>query len=111
MAPAVFATTESVERVPVTRGTRWLRAVGRCSYEIYLFHMLVVFGVMALVRAMHPSTRSFPIWYALALAGSVLLGYIIAQTYSEPLNRRLRMASGVVFGKSRASDPQLTAGP
>ena len=31
----------------MARGTTWLRAIGRWSYEIYLFHMLAILGLMA----------------------------------------------------------------
>jgi hypothetical protein len=54
-------------------------------------------------------TRAFPLWYAAMLVGSVLLGYLIARSYSEPLNRRIRVASGLVFGDSPAQVAQLTA--
>lgn len=76
------------------KGTGWLRAVGRCSYEIYLFHMLVVLGLMALIREAHSAARTFPLWYAAMLGGGILVGYLIAQHYSEPLNRKIRTASG-----------------
>jgi lipid-A-disaccharide synthase-like uncharacterized protein len=59
--------------------------------------MLAVLGLMAVIRHMHPAARTFPLWYAAMLGGSILLGYLIAQSYSEPLNRRIRAASGSSF--------------
>src|SRR5438445_8148547 len=44
-------------------GTGWLRAIGRQSYEIYLFHMFVVLGLMALLKRMHPEPAMIPVWY------------------------------------------------
>jgi peptidoglycan/LPS O-acetylase OafA/YrhL len=85
----------------IARGTRWLRVVGRCSYEIYLFHMLIVLGLIAIVRQSHMAPRTFPLWYAAMLGGSILVGYIVARRYSEPLNRRIRTASGLAFGDDR----------
>lgn len=108
IALMVVAFGGGVGNLSMARGTRWLRVIGRCSYEIYLFHMLIVLGLIAIVRQLH-ATRAFPLWYAAMLGGSVLLGYLIAQTYSEPLNRRIRTASGLVFGDSRAQAAQLTA--
>jgi lipid-A-disaccharide synthase-like uncharacterized protein len=70
--------------------------------------MLIVPGLIAIVRQLHV-THAFSLWYAAMLGGSVLLGYLIAQTYSEPLNRLIRTASGLVFGDSRAQAAQLTA--
>jgi peptidoglycan/LPS O-acetylase OafA/YrhL len=87
------------------RGTGWLRVIGRCSYEIYLFHMLVVLALMAIVRHEHGAPRTFPLWYAAMLGASILLGYCIAQVYSEPANRRMRAASRLTFshGQARAT--------
>jgi peptidoglycan/LPS O-acetylase OafA/YrhL len=108
IALMLIALGSGVGNLAMARGTRWLRVVGRCSYEIYLFHMLIVLGLIAIVRQLRV-THAFSLWYAGMLGGSVLLGYLIAQTYSEPLNRRIRTASGLVFGDSRAQAAQLTA--
>ena len=96
-----------VGNLAMARGTRWLRLIGRCSYEIYLFHMLIVMGLIAIVRQLHVM-RAFSLWYAAMFGGSILLGYLIAKVYSEPLNRRIRTASGLVFADGRAEAPQLT---
>jgi peptidoglycan/LPS O-acetylase OafA/YrhL len=90
----VVAFGSGVGNLTMARGTRWLRIVGRCSYEIYLFHMLIVLGLIAIVRQLD-ITRAFGAWYAAMLAGSILLGYLIAKVYSEPLNQRIRAASGL----------------
>lgn len=76
-----------------SRGTRWLREIGRCSYEIYLFHMFVVLGLMSLFKRLHPAMKTIPLWYIVMLLLSVLLGYIVSRFYSEPLNRRLRASA------------------
>lgn len=107
VALMVVALGSGVGNLAMARGTRWLRLVGRCSYEIYLFHMLIVLGLIAVVRQLH-LTRAFGLWYAAMLVGSILLGYLIAKVYSEPLNRRIRTATGVIIVDSRAQAPQLT---
>ncbi|HEX3845329.1 MAG TPA: acyltransferase [Steroidobacteraceae bacterium] len=109
IALMVVAFGSGVGNVAFATGTRWLRVIGRCSYEIYLFHMLVVLGLIALVRHVHRAARTFPLWYAGMLGGSILLGYVIAQVYSEPLNRRIRTASGLTFSDGRAQARQLPA--
>ena len=108
IALMVIAFGSGVGNLAMARGTRWLRIVGRCSYEIYLFHMLIVLGLIAIVRQLQV-TRAFPLWYAAMLGGSILLGYLVAKVYSEPLNRRIRTTSGLVPAESRAQAAQLTA--
>lgn len=76
------------------RGAALLRLAGRCSYEIYLTHMFIVFGSMQVFKALSSAapTTKLPYFtaYAVMLVLSVLLGYAIERWYSEPLNRRLR---------------------
>lgn len=109
VALMVVAFGSGVGNVAFAKGTGWLRVIGRCSYEIYLFHMLIVLGLIAIVRYVHSTPWTFPLWYAAMLGGSILLGYLIAQVYSEPLNRRIRTASGLTFSDGRAQAAQLPA--
>lgn len=74
----------------LSRGTGWLRHIGRSSYEIYLVHMLVVLGLMNLFRSWQAPTSTIPLWYGAMLVGSLLLGHAVSRWYSEPLNARLR---------------------
>jgi peptidoglycan/LPS O-acetylase OafA/YrhL len=106
VAMMVVAFGSGVGNRAMARGTGWLRVIGRCSYEIYLFHMLIVLGLIAIVRQLHV-THAFSLWYAAMLGGSILLGYAIAKLYSEPLNRLIRAASGVAQA-TRAQDSRLT---
>jgi len=71
-------------------GTGWLRAIGRSSYEIYLFHMFVLLGLMNLFQRLHPVTTLIPLWYGGMLLLSIVLGLWVSRRYSEPLNRRFR---------------------
>lgn len=65
----------------------WL---GQHSYELYLFHILLLAGLMTnLPRSlMAPGTRLG--CFVLFVAASSLLSWAIARFYSEPLNRVLR---------------------
>ncbi|HEV7444273.1 MAG TPA: acyltransferase [Steroidobacteraceae bacterium] len=74
----------------LSRGTHWLRVIGRSSYEIYLFHMLVVLSLMGLFKRIQPPPTMIAMWYVGMLLLSVLLGCTMSSIYSEPLNRRLR---------------------
>lgn len=109
IALMVVAFGSGVGNALFARGTGWLRVIGRCSYEVYLFHMLIVLALMMIVRHVHSASQTFPLWYAAMLGGSILLGYVIAQVYSEPLNRRLRSAAGLTFSDGRARAVQLPA--
>jgi peptidoglycan/LPS O-acetylase OafA/YrhL len=77
---------------PGFRGAGWLRLIGRCSYEIYLSHMFVVFTTVTLFKATGANMAWIWAWYAGALGCSVLLGYGVARWFSEPANRVLREA-------------------
>jgi peptidoglycan/LPS O-acetylase OafA/YrhL len=109
VALMLVAFGSGVGNAVMARGSGWLRVIGRCSYEIYLFHMLIVLALIGAVRQMRVAQGELPLWYGAMLGGSVLLGYVIARIYSEPLNRRIRTASGLVFGNDRARATQLTA--
>src|SRR5262249_58540741 len=78
---------------PMAAGTGWLRAIGRWSYEIYLFHMLVIFGLMAWFKHSPRSGIVVIETYITMLALSVALGALVSRFYSEPLNRLLRSSS------------------
>jgi peptidoglycan/LPS O-acetylase OafA/YrhL len=74
----------------LARGTTWLRAVGRWSYEIYLFHMLAILGLMAWFKQDERSGFAIVAMYVAMLLVSIALGYLISRYFSEPLNQRLR---------------------
>jgi peptidoglycan/LPS O-acetylase OafA/YrhL len=74
----------------MARGTAWLRAVGRWSYEIYLFHMLVILGMMVWFKQEERSGFAIVLTYGLMLLASVALGWLVSRYFSEPLNARLR---------------------
>jgi peptidoglycan/LPS O-acetylase OafA/YrhL len=74
----------------MTIGTGWLRAIGRWSYEIYLFHMLVILGLMTWFKQEERSGFAIVATYGVMLLASIALGWLVARFFSEPLNRRLR---------------------
>jgi peptidoglycan/LPS O-acetylase OafA/YrhL len=74
----------------LTFGTSWLRALGRWSYEIYLFHMLPLLGLIVWFKQSERSGAAIIAMYFVMLAASIALGFLISRYFSEPLNRRLR---------------------
>ena len=66
----------------------WL---GRHSYELYLFHIVLLAGMRSLpwnFRAMGAIGKLS--WLVVFLAASSFVAWLIARFYSEPMNRRLR---------------------
>jgi peptidoglycan/LPS O-acetylase OafA/YrhL len=80
-------------------GTGWLCAIGRWSYEIYLFHMLAVLGLMAWFKQSSRSGIAVIGTYIAMLVLSVTVGGLVSRFYSEPLNRQLR---SVGLGRHRS---------
>jgi peptidoglycan/LPS O-acetylase OafA/YrhL len=75
------------------RSPRWLRPllrIGQYSYEVYLTHMFVVFGLFGLFLDVGKPMRLVPVLFVLAILISGLLGAAVSGLYSEPLNRFLR---------------------
>lgn len=72
------------------RGLGWLRRWGQLSYEIYLTHMFVVYGVVRLFRAAGGDMAQGWLWYLPALALCWLLGTMVERYLSVPCERWLR---------------------
>lgn len=78
--------------------TRWkgprildpLLKVGQRSYEVYLTHMFVVFGLFRLFIGAGKPIRAVPALFIAVILFSGLLGELVARFYSEPMNRLLR---------------------
>jgi peptidoglycan/LPS O-acetylase OafA/YrhL len=64
--------------------------LGHRSYEIYLTHMFVVFGLFHFFLLAGKPMRAIPILFITVILFSGVLGELVARFYSEPLNRWLR---------------------
>jgi len=71
-------------------GLGWLRSMGRHSYEIYLTHMFVVFGAVALFRGLGASPHWGWAWYLPVILACWGLGVLVARYFSVPCDRALR---------------------
>jgi peptidoglycan/LPS O-acetylase OafA/YrhL len=69
-----------------------LLALGRRSYEIYLTHMFVVFALFDAFIATGQRRSWLPALFAGCIAGSAVLGDLVARYHSEPMNHWLRQA-------------------
>ena len=78
-----------------TRITAVLAWFGRLSYELYLFHLVV----LGLIRSAYPvdsvAGDEKLVLLAFYLACATLLAAIVGRTYSEPLNRAIRSSLDV----------------
>lgn len=81
-----------VEPAKVPPGWGWLLSMGRCSYEIYLTHMFIVFALVALYRASGADAHLGFLWHVPAVLATWALGAALSRGFSEPVNRRLRQA-------------------
>ena len=73
------------------RSTGFLRWFGCNSYEVYLTHMLVVWPMVGLFFHFHQSLNTAVLWFLAITALTGIAGDMLARSYSDPLNRRLRL--------------------
>jgi peptidoglycan/LPS O-acetylase OafA/YrhL len=64
--------------------------LGRCSYEVYLTHMFVVFALFAIFVKYGSRIWSVPLLFVATVVVAAAAGDIIARFFSEPVNRMLR---------------------
>jgi peptidoglycan/LPS O-acetylase OafA/YrhL len=96
---AVFLFAEGANRTSIAeagsqnlfkRTLRPLAWFGSHSYELYLFH-IVVLAFMRNVYDRHSLPEGYkPLWFLLFLLLATLLANLVARLYSEPLNRWIR---------------------
>lgn len=77
--------------------------IGQYSYEIYLTHMFVVFALFALFLKAGKHMSLAPVLFVATVIVSGMLGAVVANFYSEPMNRLLRrrfLAVSTISGES-----------
>jgi peptidoglycan/LPS O-acetylase OafA/YrhL len=63
---------------------------GKCSYELYLFHIVILALMKTVITREQLGQYSKVLWLLTFLLISALLAEIISRFYSEPLNKKLR---------------------
>ncbi|HXP51731.1 MAG TPA: acyltransferase, partial [Bacteroidia bacterium] len=71
----------------ITRIVCWF---GKCSYELYLFHIVILALMKTIMSREQLGQYTKIFWLFLFLLVSALLAEIISRYYSEPLNKKLR---------------------
>lgn len=96
----IAATTQTQWRSP--RILAPLLRIGQYSYEVYLTHMFIVFGLFGLFLDLGKPMWLVPVLFTITTLVAGILGGAVAHLYSEPMNRYLRQ-------KSRNAQPQVSA--
>jgi peptidoglycan/LPS O-acetylase OafA/YrhL len=92
----IAATTQAQWKSP--RFLIPLLRIGQYSYEVYLTHMFVVFGLFGLFLDLGKQMRLVGALFAVVILLSGVVGAAVARLYSEPMNRYLRQQSRSVQG-------------
>lgn len=74
---------------------RWIRAVawfGKNSYELYLFHVVILALMRTVIGRKEINEYFKPLWFVLYMILSAIIAELISRYYSEPLNRKIRQA-------------------
>jgi peptidoglycan/LPS O-acetylase OafA/YrhL len=95
LATAMFIAAASQMQWESPRFFRPLLKIGQYSYEIYLTHMFVVFGLFGLFLRLGKPMRLVPVLFAVTILVAGFLGAAVAHLYSEPINRYLRQWSRI----------------
>jgi peptidoglycan/LPS O-acetylase OafA/YrhL len=74
--------------------SRGLRSMGRCSYEIYLFHIILLGLLREAIPRLEMDDSVKLLWLCAYILASALLGELISRYYSEPINKILRINFG-----------------
>jgi peptidoglycan/LPS O-acetylase OafA/YrhL len=75
----------------IVRPILWL---GQRSYEVYLTHMFVVYGLFQIFLADGKPSRGIPALFIVTVILAGILGELVARFFSEPMNRWLRKRWG-----------------
>jgi peptidoglycan/LPS O-acetylase OafA/YrhL len=92
------------------RWTSPLLNLGQRSYEVYLTHMFVVFGLFQLFVIAGKPLIGVPVLFIVVIFSAGVLGEVVAQAYSEPMNQLVRRRWGDVAKRLPPSvKPQETS--
>lgn len=69
----------------------WLRWLGKHSFELYLFHIILLGLMIEIVPSKTLSYGLKPVWLGLFIGLSAVAAWLVARYWSEPLNRWIRV--------------------
>ncbi len=88
LGTCLVAIPSALKRAPGRTWAEPIRWFGRNSYEVYMTHEFIVVWAAFAFASLHLMPKS--VWLIFVVLVSGVLGAVVAQFYSEPLNRRLR---------------------
>ncbi|MES2300075.1 MAG: acyltransferase [Pseudomonadota bacterium] len=93
-ATYLLASTRDTAPSPaIARLTGPLRWFGQHSYELYLFHIVILALMRNVFARGELAPWSWTLWFALFLTLSTLVAFLVARFVSEPANRAIRRFS------------------
>jgi peptidoglycan/LPS O-acetylase OafA/YrhL len=104
-ALVIIAATQSEWRAP--RLLTPLRVLGQRSYEIYLTHMFAVMALFDIFLHLGKPMRGVPILFVMAIVTAGFLGWLVAVTFAEPMNRWIRRRAGAGESVLGAAQPEV----
>ena len=89
LGTALVILASALHSKPATRWSAPFRWCGRYSYEIYMTHELILLLGMVFYHWFHRRV-GFTYWIVPFLLSTLLVGWIVATYFTEPMNRWLR---------------------
>jgi peptidoglycan/LPS O-acetylase OafA/YrhL len=86
----VVSSSGDAVSAPVFLISRPIAWMGKHSYELYLFHIIVLAAMRNVIARRDLAYGYKPLWFFLFMALSLLVAWLIARFYSEPLNANIR---------------------
>jgi len=85
-----FRNGEAADREASSFVPRTVRWFGQRSYELYLFHIVVLGILREYVTRDNVGLYAKPLWFVFYLCAASLVAHIVFRYFSEPLNQALR---------------------
>jgi peptidoglycan/LPS O-acetylase OafA/YrhL len=94
LGTCIYIDTASQSKWIIPRLLNPLLNLGQRSYEVYLTHMFVVFGLFQIFVLAGKQKGAVPALFIAVVLFAGLLGEIVARFYSEPMNQLVRKRWG-----------------
>lgn len=103
----VAATARDIYAHPKNKTGKAVCWFGKNSYEIYLFHIIILALMKEVCGMQHLGSCEKLLWLIVFISITAVTAGIISKFYSEPLNNYLRSSLLLVRNRSRLSAPSF----